>query len=113
MAYKVYFKEDKFVVNKTPCAMENGTDMVRYEESMERAVRLVELLNGHRKESLEELKDRYDYVIRYCRDCNRPFMLRKSELDWFHRKGANLPVRCPKCRKKKHRKHFSKTVDNF
>lgn len=103
--YKVYYNGSKFTTKDELYEIEPDTDMVRYVGDYEFAIKLADKLNSKHK-SWNELEDRYDYVVKICKDCSKPFMIRKSEIDWFKRKNAHFPVRCLKCRKHKKRKHF-------
>lgn len=44
---------------------------------------------------------RGDYNLVKCRDCNRYFLLPKSEKKWFEERNLVAPKRCPRCRKRK------------
>jgi hypothetical protein len=37
-----------------------------------------------------------------CRSCGRSFSITNGEIEYFSRKGYNLPTRCPNCRKKRY-----------
>ncbi len=37
-----------------------------------------------------------------CRNCGRSFSITNGEMEYFNRKGYNLPTRCPNCRKKRY-----------
>jgi hypothetical protein len=37
-----------------------------------------------------------------CRDCGRWFFITNGEIEYFSKKGYNLPTRCPDCRKKRY-----------
>ncbi len=37
-----------------------------------------------------------------CRNCGRSFSITNGEIEYFNRKGYNLPTRCPNCRNKRY-----------
>lgn len=109
--YKIKLHQNKFIIEEVEEVGED-TDLIRYRSTLKQAEKLATILNSHNKEWYD-LKDRYDFVIRECKDCGRKYIIRKSEFDWCERKNAHIPVRCHKCRKKKHRKHFSEILEDF
>lgn len=52
-------------------------------------------------ESLNAKIDRGDYSLMKCKDCNRYFLLPKSEKEWFEERSLAVPKRCPRCRSKR------------
>lgn len=48
-----------------------------------------------------------------CCDCNKSFELKRSEKNYYLKKGLCIPKRCPDCRQKKRETAYSVSMPNF
>ena len=51
-----------------------------------------------RRNDYPEPKTQFSDMLLECVDCQRTFVLKAREQDFYYNKGLSIPKRCPQCR---------------
>ena len=106
-AYKSYVNEEKMKIESIEFDIDNEFDF-----SHDPVTNFCESDNGHSiskannaewNEEVNKEIESGEFSLLKCKDCNRYFLLPRTEREWFISRGLTVPKRCTKCRKKKKR----------
>lgn len=100
----------KRTVKCTQCGQEVPVYQIREFEDRLRNLKLNVCGNCFRElieKSKQEKKRKADWknsVARWgtCRSCGKNFPITNGDIEYFNKKGFNIPARCPECRKKRY-----------
>lgn len=104
-AYKCYVNEETMKIDTIEFNVANKFDF-----SHDPVTNLCDEDDGHSiskhnsMEYVEELNKEIDsgeHSLLKCKECERYFLLPRTEKEWFTSRGLIVPKRCPKCRKKR------------
>lgn len=104
-AYKNYVNEETMKIDTIEFDVDNEFDF-----SHDPVTNFCDSDNGHNvsrdtnMEYIEELNKEIEsgeHSLLKCKDCERYFLLPRSEKEWFSSRGLIVPKRCPKCRSKR------------
>lgn len=99
LGWKIYYdkKQGKFVGEEDLTEVGEESDLIRWFINYKSMCAAVIRKNKRHKNDISELVKDDDFIIKECQDCGEGFILKKSKISWYNKKGFHLPVRCKKC----------------